>query len=261
MSALRKKGVVAVVAGALALAIVGVVALGTTGMVSASNTAASDPVPITQGPPHPGEGPRQGFGLEGGTIDHQALLAGELGITVEELEAAQARAREAAIEQAIDEGLITEEQADRMRTRQALQRYLDRHVLLAEALDMTPEALQDAFADGETLKTLMEAKGLDAETLQDRVQAAFEAALAQAIADGVITQEQADEITMDGKPGCGPREGNPMPQGLEGRRMPRGRGRFGGPEGLPSDPESEGESSEMGLRGPGLGNQPGDSDL
>ena len=241
MSALRKKGVVAVVTGALALAIVGVVALGSTGMVSASDTAASDPVPVTQGPPHPGGGPRRGFGLRGGTIDHQALLADELGITVEELEAAQARAREAAIEQAIDEGLITEEQAERMRTRQALQRYLDRHALLAEALDMTPEALQEAFADGETVKTLMEAKGLDAEALQDRIEAAFEAALAQAVADGVITQEQADEMSMGG--------------------MPRGRGRFGGPEGQPFAPESEGESSEMGFRGPGLGNQQGGSDL
>jgi hypothetical protein len=261
MSALRKKGVVAVVAGALALAIVGVVALGTTGMVSASDTAASDPVPLTQGPPHPGGGPRRGFGLRGGAIDHQALLADELGITVEALEAAQARAREAAIEQAVDEGLITEEQAERMRTRQALQSYLDRHALLAEALDMTPEALQDARADGETVKTLMEAKGLDAETLQDRIEAAFEAALAQAVADGVITQEQADEMSMGGRPGCGPREGNPMPRGPQGRGMPRGRGRFGGPEGQPFAPESDGESSEMGLRGPGLGNQPGGSDL
>ncbi len=261
MSALRKKGVVAVVAGALALAIVGVVALGSTGMVRASNTTASDPASVTQAPPFPGGGRGRGFGLRGGTIDPQALLAGELGITVEELEAAQTRAREAAVEQAVDEGLITEEQADRMRTRQALRSYLDRYALLAEALEMTPEELQDAFADGETVKTLMEAKGLDRDALQDRVEAAFEAALAQAVADGVIAQEQADEITMDGKPGFGPREGIPMPQGPGGRRMPRGRGRFGGPGGLPFAPESEGESSEMGLRRPGLGNQLGDSDL
>ena len=254
MSALRKKGVVAVVAGALALALVGVVALVTTGVVSASDTVASDPVPITQGPPHPGGGPRRGFGLRGSTIDHQALLADELEITVEELKAAQVQAREAAIEQAINEGLITEEQAEQMRTRRALQSYLDRHALLVEALDMTPEELQDAFADGETVQTLMEAKGLDVETVQDRVEAAFEAALTQAVTDGVITQEQADEMSMDGKPGFGLREGNPMPKGPGGCGMPRGRGRFGGPE-------SDGGSTEMGLRGRGLGNQQGDSDL
>jgi hypothetical protein len=261
MSALQKKGVVAVVAGTLALAIIGVVALGTTGTVSASDTAASDPVSMTQGPPHPGGGPRRGFGLGGGTIDHQALLAEELGITVEELEAAQVRARDAAIEQAIDEGLITEEEAEQMRTRRALQSYLDRHALLAEALEMTPEALQDAFADDETVKSLMEAKGLDAETVQDRVEAAFEAALARAVADGVITQEQADEITMNGKPGFSPREGNLVPRGHERRGRPREGDRFGGPEGQPVAPESDGESSEMGRRGPGLGNQQGGSDL
>jgi hypothetical protein len=68
-------------------------------------------------------------------------------------------------------------------------------------------------------------------------------------------------MSMGGRPGCGPREGNPMPRGPQGRGMPRGRGRFGGPEGQPFAPESDGESSEMGLRGPGLGNQPGGSDL
>jgi hypothetical protein len=229
MSTLRKKGVIAVVAGALA--VLGIVALGSTGIVTAAHTRAADPESMMQAPPYPMGGRGRRFGFGEGSIDHQALLADELGIEVDSLEAAQARARETAIEQAIDKGLITEEQAEQMRTHQALASYLDRHALLAEALEMKPEELQDAFADGETVASLMEAKGLDAATLQDRIEAAFEGVLAQAVADGVISQEQADEMTMDGEPGFGPRAGNPMPWGHKGRGMPRGRGRFGDPVG------------------------------
>ncbi len=46
--------------------------------------------------------------------DMQALLAEELGISVEELEAAQQVAFEAAVAVAVDEGKITQEQADQI---------------------------------------------------------------------------------------------------------------------------------------------------
>ena len=49
-----------------------------------------------------------------GASDMQALLAEALGISVEELEAAQQAAFEAAIAAAVDEGRITQEQADQM---------------------------------------------------------------------------------------------------------------------------------------------------
>jgi hypothetical protein len=49
-----------------------------------------------------------------GGSDMQALLAEELGISVEELEAAQQAAFEAAVAIAVDEGKITQEQADQI---------------------------------------------------------------------------------------------------------------------------------------------------
>jgi hypothetical protein len=55
---------------------------------------------------------RPGFG--DGDIDMQALLAEELGISVEELESAQQAVFEAAVAIAVDEGKITQEQADQM---------------------------------------------------------------------------------------------------------------------------------------------------
>ncbi len=59
-----------------------------------------------------------GFG--DGTIDMQALLAEELGISVEELETAQQAAFETAVALAVDEGKITQEQADQILERDGI---------------------------------------------------------------------------------------------------------------------------------------------
>jgi lambda repressor-like predicted transcriptional regulator len=175
-------------------------------------------------------------------IDGNALLADALGITVEELDAARETANQAAIDQAVKEGLITQEQADQMRAREEqmqarkdLQSYLDRNTLLAKALGMTVEELQAALAEGKSLSTLMGEKGLDAATVRQNLQAAYEAAIAQAVKDGVITQEQADE--MQSGPGMAPggRWGGFEFGGPMGRDGFRGHGGFRGRDSRPSD--------------------------
>jgi hypothetical protein len=151
-----------------------------------------------------------------GAIDEGALLAEALGITADELKAAREAANEAAIAQAIKEGIITQEQVDEMQRRRDLQSYLNRDALLAEALGMTVEDLQAAYQEGETLTDLLNENGLDAETARDKVQEAYAAALAQAVEDGVITQEQADEMQ------------NGMGRGFDGPMLrPRPDGDFG----------------------------------
>jgi len=183
-----------------------------------------------------------------GKIDENALLAEALGITTEKLEAAREQANQAALEQAVAEGLITQEQADEMtakkQTAEALQSYLGRDVLLAKALGMTVEELQAAYSEGKSLSDLLSEKGLDAATVRENMQAAHKAALAQAVADGVITQEQADQLADRG---FGLR-------GFDGRGMmpghPEFRGR-GGPEGWrPQSPDSNGtdDDSSSGTR-------------
>jgi len=195
-----------------------------------------------------------GFGRRGGfpgfdrapkgaandTIDENALLASALGITADELQAARETANQAAIEQAIAEGLITQEQADAIQARKTLMTYLNRETLLAKALGMTVEELQAAHADGETLTTLMSEKGLDAAAVRERLQTAYAEALAQAVEDGVITQEQADEMSRNGY-GFGM-----MPFERRGRRPRRGV-RPGGE--APVVPDT-GDSSGTGLYGP-----------
>ncbi len=172
-----------------------------------------------------GFGRRGGFGIFGrgpkgvadSDIDENALLAQALGITVDKLQAAREAANQAALEQAVAKGLITQEQADAMLAHKNLKSYLDRDTLLAKALGMSLEDLQAAYAEGKTLSTLMREKGLDAATVREKLQAAYNEALAQAVKDGVITQQQADAMAKDGF-GFGPM----MP--FEGRGHGRGRG-------------------------------------
>ncbi|HNT75202.1 MAG TPA: hypothetical protein PKH77_09305 [Anaerolineae bacterium] len=154
---------------------------------------------------------------EANTIDEQALLADALGITVEQLQAARETANQVAIAQAVEQGLITQEEADAMQARKAVKSYLDRDALLAKALGMTTEELQAAYAEGKTLTDLMTAKGLDAATVREKLQATYSEALAQAVTDGVITQEQADAMKSERR-GFGL-----MPGGMPGNRGPGGR--------------------------------------
>lgn len=172
-------------------------------------------------------------GMAGGEIDENALLADALGISVEDLQAARDTANEAAIAQAIEEGRITQEQADEMQANKALHeslmRYIDRNTLLAKALGMTVEDLQAALDEGTTLSDLMSEKGLDAATVRDNLAAAHAEALAQAVEEGVITQEQADEMQDFGGRGMMP-GGMPdrIPGGMpRGRMMPGGRTPWG----------------------------------
>jgi hypothetical protein len=149
---------------------------------------------------------------------HEAL-AGALDITVEELESAQQEAHAVVIEQALEEGIISEEQADLMLATAELKATIDLDALVAEALGITVETLEEAREEGKTIRDLVEELGLDATTVGENLKAARIAALEQAVADGIITQEQADQILSH------PRAGLP---GHGRARGPRGFGRPGG---------------------------------
>jgi hypothetical protein len=165
---------------------------------------------------HPGKGPRGGFG-EDLDIDPQALLADELGISVETLQEAQDAAKEAGLAQAIEEGWITEDEADLIQAKQALKDYIDKETLMAEALGISVEDLEAAKEDGTRIRDLVEELGLDMETVRENLEAAHQAAIEAAVEDGVITQEQADQLgEFDHK---GPRGHGPG-RGFGGRGFP-----------------------------------------
>jgi hypothetical protein len=155
-----------------------------------------------------------------GAFDYQTLLAEALGISVSELESAQQAAHAAAIGDAVASGDLTQEQADLLLARHALRAIVDQQALAAEALGITVPQLQAYQEDGLRMAEILAELGLSADEFQAARQAAYEAALAQAVADGVITQEQAEALqsgTFPGQGGFG---------GCEG--MGGGRGRHGG---------------------------------
>ena len=170
---------------------------------------------------HGGFGGFDGFRGE----DRNAALAEQLGITVEELEAAQEALRAEAVATAVAEGRITQEEADLMEAGRALHESIDRAQIMADVLGVTVEELEAAREAG-TLRDLM--AEVDHATLHEKLQAAMDSAVAQAVADGVITQEQADQLRGSGK-GFSPR-------GMGGRH-PGGRG-FDGPGGRFGTPDA-----------------------
>jgi transcriptional regulator CtsR len=162
--------------------------------------------------------------------DRQAELAKALGITVEELEAAQQEAHEARIAQLVEDGVLTLDQANLMLAMDALKQNIDRDALMAGVLGLSVEEFEAARENG-TLRDLL--ADITPAELQEKTQAAFEDALQQAVEDKVITAEQAELIRENmgegfgfgGHRGFG---GHARPGGFGGRD----KGDFSAPEDL-----------------------------
>jgi len=71
---------------------------------------------------------------------------------------------------------------------------VDKQAVLAEALGLTVEDLQAARAEGKSIQQLAEEQGVSPEDLQAALKAAHLAAIDQAVVDGTLTQEQADQL-------------------------------------------------------------------
>jgi hypothetical protein len=110
-------------------------------------------------------------------------LANALGITVEELTAAKQQAREAMLAQAVESGLITQAQADALKAEES-SRPWHRGGLLSST------DLVEGGIDYEA--ELANALGITGEQLQAAYSQASLARIEQAVADGKLTQEQAD---------------------------------------------------------------------
>jgi hypothetical protein len=223
-------------------------------------TAPDATAPDTTAPdatvPDFGRHGRGGFLGDMGADDE--ALANALGITVDELDAAKQEAREAAIAQAVADGLLTQEQADQLLANGVGGRGWhfggDQDTYLADALGISVEELQAArdevfaaqLADMVTAGTITQEQAdlvlarravqsrLDTDAIQAAVQSAYEDAVAQALADGAITQEQADQFFSDLSAGS---FGLGHGFGFDGFGHGGGRG-FGGPRGFGFGPGS-----------------------
>ena len=136
--------------------------------------------------PRGGLGMHGGFGMRGGFGVTNELLADALGLSVEALESAQEQAFSAVIAQAVEDGTLTQEEADLMAARMAVNGYVS-------------TAMADAYSN----------------------------AVGQAVADGVITQAQADQLLSEARPGFRGFGGSFGGRGGMGGRMHGGSGPFG----------------------------------
>ncbi len=232
---------IAVAGAALAVLMLLVVAL-----PAAADTAVTAPTAHRGGP------------LGGGAGG--AYLAEALGITAAELQTAQQTAYEAAIDQALAQGLITQAQADALKERSSstARRFhgflglnastIDGEALLADALGISADelaaarveaqdlALAAAVAEGritqeqadqmkarQSLQTYLQEQGFG-----DQVRSLYEKLVEQAVQAGVLTQEQADAIlsqqgSFDGMRGFGGMRGHGRGMfGMPGMQTPEG---------------------------------------
>jgi uncharacterized protein YidB (DUF937 family) len=197
---------------------------------------SAGPVSAQEAPPQrPAKGAWQGSfphppmpwvgGLPGGPDGelrsaYQEHLAEALGVSVEDLEAARESAQAAMMEEAVADGRITQEQADLMQAGRALRDYIDKDAIMASALGISVDELNAARDEETGLRELFQGQGLDRQTLRENMKNAMNDILDQAVADGVITQEQADQLQEKAQNGfAGHSFGGP---GFEGRGMPGG---------------------------------------
>jgi transcriptional regulator with XRE-family HTH domain len=167
----------------------------------------------------------------GGASDE--YLAQALGVSADELEAAKQTAYQAAIDQALAQGLITQEQADAIAERSSAagrlsSRYLrgftgsdgssiDVDALLADALGVTADELSAARTEARSLALAAAVEAgditqeqadqqqaeqalrtyLEEQGYEAQVRTLYQNLVQQAVQAGVITQEQADTILSD----------------------------------------------------------------
>lgn len=243
------------------LAVAGIVvatSLASPQLTSAQTTTPTTPTTATTTDTAPtGRGARNG--VKGDVVNDSKYLADTLGITEADLQAAQTKAREAEIKQAVTDGVITQEQADamlnntggrgaRVNLRGA---NLDHDKFLAEALDITVDELNaaqekaaaaklaQAVADGRMTQEqadLVTARQALQQYIKD--QGLYEQAVASAVKDGVITQAQADAILADTKSGD-------FGLGGMGRGGRGGHGGHGFMQGAPSTSDTQSQDSQQ----------------
>jgi len=220
------------------------------------------------------QGPQTGTGNQGVNLwerMHEAI-AKALGITVEQYDSAVGTARDDVLKQAVEEGLLTQEQADRM-----LERDLDGFMfggmmrggrsggrgygmggsgsslisVAAEKLGMTVEELVVELEADKTIADVAKTKGVELKTIVDAYVALRGERLAEMVADGRITQAEADEKLAEMRTEAEEHLQEACPFGCDGacgEKMPGGFGGGGRRGGNSGTGSSNGSSGMMGGR-------------
>jgi len=172
--------------------------------------------------------PRLGLGMllvgPDSGIDMDVLLASKLGISVQELQAAREKAAELGLEQAIETGMLSEKQADLLRSRRAIQGVIDFRSLAMDALGLSQDQLDSHRADGMDRDAILQELGMTEDEAKSKILDAYNAAVLQAVSNGVITQAQADLLLENLEDGFFPLFGIMRSKGRSGMQP------FGAPQ-------------------------------
>ncbi len=178
-------------------------------------------------------------------------VADKLGVSESELKVAIEEARDETIDEAVAEGRLTEEQAERLKERAAdggrlFPRFRRGHGHVmdaaADVLAMEKDDLVAELREGNSLADVAAVQGIGVDGFKAQLQAEVQADIDAKVADGTITQEQADRLSegleerIDNIVNAQPSEGD-----FGGPRQRHGG--FGGPWHAPLD-EAE-EASEV----------------
>ena len=153
-----------------------------------------------------GDGPFAGF---------LAKVAAKLGVSEDQLKGAIDEAQIETIDEAVASGRLTQEQADQMKERVAEGDSLlpfggprggprgelrGARVLpdaAAQALGITQDELMTELKDGKSLAEVAEAKGMSVDDFKAALLIQVKAQLDSLVADGTLTQEQADRVMQN----------------------------------------------------------------
>jgi len=136
-----------------------------------------------------------------------ARVASHLGVTEQQLVDAFKAARLEMLDEAVAAGKISPEEAERIRERIEESRGLGLGLRgwrlralggivssVADTLNMTPREIVRDLKQGQSLAEIGQAKGVSTDTLKSAILTAAAEKLDQAVADGKLTQDQADKI-------------------------------------------------------------------
>lgn len=150
-------------------------------------------------------------GGEGRGAMFNEAMANQLGISVEELVAGRQEVLNQALDAAVASGRITPEQAEEIREnpRKARRQFIRNaasHVrgfvgdimsVAADSIGISKETLVEGLKSGQSLGQIAEANGTSKADLKADLTSAVEAKLDAAVAEGKISQEQADKVSAN----------------------------------------------------------------
>ncbi len=141
----------------------------------------------------PGQGPARQF-------IHERMrenLAQALSISPEALDEARWTAFLTTLDDAVAEGVLAQQAADRLVAQAVIRQSATRDELIAAGLGITVDELSAARDEGKTVPQLVDELGLDATTIGQNLAAFLEELFLQAADDGLISEQRAERILED----------------------------------------------------------------